>query len=93
MPCPFLTRLPSTFVKNYAPALMKQYMDQCPIMSGHQARGLFTKSVTKDAPLAATCPFVKDEEAVVPSRQEVKRQAPQPQEVRDKTIVDKGNCS
>lgn len=33
MPCPFLTRLSSTYVRNYAPILLKMYGSQCPIIS------------------------------------------------------------
>ena len=33
MPCPFLSRLPGTFIKNYATPLLKMYADQCPVVS------------------------------------------------------------
>lgn len=33
MPCPFLTRLSQSYVRNYAPALLKMYGSQCPVMS------------------------------------------------------------
>ncbi|KAG5680152.1 hypothetical protein PVAND_009677 [Polypedilum vanderplanki] len=33
MPCPFLTRLSSTYVRNYAPILMKTYGNQCPVVA------------------------------------------------------------
>ena len=33
MPCPFLSRLPGTFIKNYATPLLKMYADQCPVIS------------------------------------------------------------
>ena len=33
MPCPFLSRLSSTFVKNYSGKLLKTYGDHCPVMS------------------------------------------------------------
>lgn len=33
MPCPFLTRLSSTYVRNYAPTLLKNYGAQCPAVS------------------------------------------------------------
>lgn len=32
MTCPFVARLPSAFLKNYAPTLMNQYVDQCPFL-------------------------------------------------------------
>lgn len=33
MPCPFLTRLSANYVRNYAPALLKAYGQQCPVVS------------------------------------------------------------
>ena len=33
MSCPFLSRLPGSFIKNYATPLLKMYADQCPVIS------------------------------------------------------------
>lgn len=33
MPCPFLTRLSANYVRNYAPALLKTYGNQCPVVT------------------------------------------------------------
>lgn len=33
MPCPFLTRLGTNYVRNYAPSLLKTYGSQCPVVS------------------------------------------------------------
>lgn len=33
MPCPFLTRLSSTYVRNYAPLLVKNFGNQCPVVT------------------------------------------------------------
>lgn len=33
MPCPFLTRLSTNYVRNYAPVLLKTYGQQCPVAS------------------------------------------------------------
>ena len=33
MQCPFLSRLPGSFIKNYATPLLKMYADQCPVIS------------------------------------------------------------
>lgn len=33
MPCPFLTRLSASYVRNYAPVLLKTYGSQCPVIS------------------------------------------------------------
>jgi len=43
MPCPFLTRLPTAFVRNYGTALVKKYGEQCPVMS----RALSTVAATE----------------------------------------------
>lgn len=49
MPCPFLSRLPSQFVKNYSGKLLKTYGDHCPVVS---------QGVTHS--LAASTPLSKD---------------------------------
>ena len=49
MPCPFLSRLPSQFVKNYSGKLLKTYGDHCPVVS---------QGVTHS--LAASTPTSKD---------------------------------
>ncbi|XP_058447324.1 5-aminolevulinate synthase, non-specific, mitochondrial isoform X2 [Malaya genurostris] len=33
MPCPFLTRLSTSYVRNYGPALLKAYGSQCPVVA------------------------------------------------------------
>lgn len=33
MPCPFLTRLSTTYVRNYGTTLLKTYGQHCPVMS------------------------------------------------------------
>lgn len=33
MPCPFLSRLSANYVRNYAPVLLKNYAQQCPVAS------------------------------------------------------------
>lgn len=33
MPCPFLTRLSSSYVRNYGNTLLKSYGQHCPVMS------------------------------------------------------------
>jgi len=50
MPCPFLSRLPSTFVRNYAPSLLKTYAEHCPIASQTVASSLAGQPAS---PLAA----------------------------------------
>ena len=58
MTCPFLNRLPTNFVRNYAPALVKQYIKQCPAMSH---RGFTSIS---DPKAQASFPYLKDFELV-----------------------------
>jgi hypothetical protein len=43
MPCPFLSRLPASYVRNYAPSLLKTYGEHCPIAS--QQVGFFIRSL------------------------------------------------
>ena len=58
MSCPFLTRLPTTFVKNYGSVLAKQYLDHCPFLGSYvQHRNIGTNS-TKENQLQ--CPFLKN---------------------------------
>lgn len=40
MPCPFLSRLSSQFVKNYSGKLLKTYGDHCPVMSHQSKQGV-----------------------------------------------------
>ena len=48
MPCPFLSRLSSTFVKNYSGKLLKTYGDHCPVMTKHGVTAAVSPSlVTK----------------------------------------------
>ena len=43
MPCPFLSRLSSTFVKNYSGKLLKTYGDHCPVMTKHGVTAAVTQ--------------------------------------------------
>ncbi|KAK9508675.1 hypothetical protein O3M35_006176 [Rhynocoris fuscipes] len=64
MSCPFLSKLSSTYVKNYWPFLVKNYGQNCPVIvnaAGYNQRSnsTFTGDVTK-------CPFLaKDPEKLV----------------------------
>jgi len=49
MPCPFLSRLPSSFVRNYAPSLLKTYAEHCPIASQAVASSLAGQSGNQTA--------------------------------------------
>ncbi|GJQ68115.1 Alas [Trypoxylus dichotomus] len=67
MPCPFLARLTSTYVKNYGPTLVKMYGNQCPVMS-KALHTLESESNTNakenQAPINA-CPFLSEVNNVV----------------------------
>jgi len=59
MPCPFLTRLPSKFVKNYASPLMKQYVEHCPFLGSN--RGIVSSvNYSGQEKIADKCPFLKN---------------------------------
>ena len=81
MPCPFLTRLPSNFVKNYASPLMKQYVEQCPFLGNNRgivSSVLSTSATTSDnTNLQDKCPFLKK----VKSPAIIKKVAPQSKEI------------
>ena len=61
MSCPFLNRFPPNFLKNYAQPLVKQFIQQCPVM-GHRGIGTFgeMKSKSSDPKLQASFPFLKE---------------------------------
>lgn len=60
MPCPFLSRLPSTFVRNYAGSLLKNYAEHCPIASQTVASSLAGQSKTTSQDVQANYPQVED---------------------------------
>ena len=47
MPCPFLSRLSSTFVKNYSGKLLKTYGDHCPVMTKHGVTAAVTQPLVR----------------------------------------------
>lgn len=77
MPCPFLTRLSSTYVRNYAPILVKTYGNQCPVVTRaisqlQNATGSTTIQ-TQDRKLSSAQPheIIKDNKNMPPSLEEV----------------------
>ncbi len=54
MACPFLSRLPAKFVKNYTSPLVKIYADQCPIAS----RSMATMASKGQSSEPKDCPFL-----------------------------------
>jgi len=60
MPCPFLSRLPSQFIKNYSGKLLKTYGEHCPVVSQGVTHSLAaTSPLTKESPQQAKCPAGK----------------------------------
>jgi len=57
MPCPFLSRLPSQFVKNYSGKLLKTYGDHCPVASQGVTHSLAGASPLNREPEKASCPI------------------------------------
>lgn len=56
MPCPFISRLPASFLRNYSGSVLKQYVDHCPFMS----RMMSTVSVdSAPADSENKCPFLE----------------------------------
>lgn len=60
MSCPFLTKLPTTFVKNYWPYLVKNYGPSCPVVTSGivQHHSTFVGDVTK-------CPFLSSKPELI----------------------------
>lgn len=77
MPCPFLTRLSSTYVRNYAPILVKNFGNQCPVVTRAISQLQDATSATtiknQDRKLssAQTQEIVKEKVNVTPSLDEV----------------------
>ena len=56
MPCPFLSRLPSQFVKNYSSKLLKTYGDHCPVVSQGVTHSLAASTPLSKDPQQSKCP-------------------------------------
>ena len=59
MACPFLSRLPVKFVKNYTSSLVKVYADQCPIAG----RSMATMASQGPSSEPKNCPFLSESAA------------------------------
>jgi len=57
MPCPFLSRLPTTFVKNYSSKLLKTYGDHCPVVSQGVTHSLAASTPLNKEHKQVLCPF------------------------------------
>ncbi|XP_026466616.1 5-aminolevulinate synthase, nonspecific, mitochondrial-like [Ctenocephalides felis] len=69
MPCPFLTRFSSNYLRNYAPNLLKNYAQFCPVAAnamssvsqGQMQEGQTQATATKSDLLGPqSCPFLKE---------------------------------
>ncbi|XP_017776158.1 PREDICTED: 5-aminolevulinate synthase, erythroid-specific, mitochondrial-like [Nicrophorus vespilloides] len=62
MPCPFLTKLTTAYVRNYGPTLLKTFGSQCPVMS-HSISNMTPASqeqVEPDNVGTKKCPFLNE---------------------------------
>jgi|LakMenEpi03Aug12_release.lakeMendotaPanAssembly.Ray.scaffolds.fasta_scaffold2255861_2 hypothetical protein len=57
MACPFLSRLPAKFVKNYTSSLVKVYADHCPVASRSMSTVVPHGSSSSDS---AKCTFLEE---------------------------------
>ena len=66
MPCPFLTKLSSNYVHNYAPELVKMYGKHCPVMSRTLSSWMGSETpIPKTEPVTEVnsetkCPFLSE---------------------------------
>ncbi|KAJ8949126.1 hypothetical protein NQ318_012874 [Aromia moschata] len=68
MPCPFLTRLSPSYVKNYAPVLLKMYGSQCPVISRNLNNMVNNETAEIQDPQVKTtnsCPFFNEVTSVI----------------------------
>lgn len=60
MTCPFMSKLPTTYIKNYVSGLLKTYGQSCPVMSRFINGGPSTDLTNEETNLKKTCPFLED---------------------------------
>lgn len=88
MACPFMSKLPTTYVKNYVSGLLKTYGHSCPVMSRFINNGLSDALVNEQADFKKKCPFLEDEstaKAVKEVSKEIQEDAIEPK-------FDSGDC-
>lgn len=61
MACPFMSKLPTTYVKNYVSGLLKTYGHSCPVMSRFINVGSSEYLVNELNDVKKKCPFLEDE--------------------------------
>ncbi|XP_045124439.1 5-aminolevulinate synthase, erythroid-specific, mitochondrial-like isoform X3 [Portunus trituberculatus] len=72
MSCPFLSRLPGQFVKNYCRTLVRQYGEMCPVVTSFMPARTFTSlSSNQDSEGEKKCPFLRGQNVVKQASREV----------------------
>lgn len=61
MACPFMSKLPTAYVKNYVSGLLKMYGHSCPVMSRFINIGSSTGLTNEQFDSKTKCPFLEDE--------------------------------
>lgn len=61
MACPFMSKLPTTYVKNYVSGLLKTYGHSCPVMSRFINIGSPADLINEQTGIKKKCPFLEDE--------------------------------
>lgn len=61
MSCPFMSKLPTTYVKNYVSTLLKSYGQSCPVMSRFINVESSTNKLNEQIDSKTKCPFLEDE--------------------------------
>lgn len=61
MACPFMSKLPTTYIKNYVSGLLKIYGHSCPIMSRFINDRSPTNLANEKIDIKKKCPFLEDE--------------------------------
>ncbi|KAK0086507.1 hypothetical protein PV325_003075 [Microctonus aethiopoides] len=65
MPCPFLTRLSTNYVRNYGTSLISNYRKYCPVMSRLSSTLIDTNATTDENCPVKQCPFLSKEPDVI----------------------------
>lgn len=61
MACPFMSKLPTSYIKNYVSGLLKTYGNSCPVMSRFINGGSSTSLNNEKIDIKKKCPFLEDE--------------------------------
>lgn len=61
MACPFMSKLPTTYVKNYVSGLLKTYGHSCPVMSRFINVGSPASVINEQTDTNKKCPFLEHE--------------------------------